>query len=85
MENNNQQLCFLKRRNLAAKSILLGCLSGLVAVLFRIGLEKAEQIRVLILEMMRAYHAMVPSAIFAMSMAAILIVLKRWAPEASKQ
>ncbi len=83
MENNNQQLCFLKRRNLAAKSILLGCLSGLVAVLFRIGLEKAEQIRVLILEMMRAYHAMVPSAIFAMSMAAILIVLKRWAPEAS--
>lgn len=74
---------FLKRRDLAAKALILGCLSGLVAVLFRIGLEKAEEIRTLMLGMMRHSHAFVPSLIFAVCMAAILIGLKRWAPEAS--
>lgn len=74
---------FLRRRNLAGKSIILGCLAGLVAVLFRIGLDRAEQIRSIVIGMMRSYHSFIPSMILAVCMAAILIALKRWAPEAS--
>ncbi len=83
MENDCPKQCFLSRRNLAAKSILLGCSAGLVAVLFRVGLEKAEQVRTILLGMMRSHHSFMPSMIFAMCMAAILIALKWWAPEAS--
>ncbi len=83
MATDNQPACFLTRRKLAAKSIFLGAMAGLVAVLFRIGLEKAEQARSLFLGMMRTHHAMLPSMIFALFLAGILIALKRWAPEAS--
>ncbi|HNW10217.1 MAG TPA: H(+)/Cl(-) exchange transporter ClcA [Candidatus Rifleibacterium sp.] len=83
MENELHLKCFLTRRRLAAKSVLLGIVSGLVAVMFRIGLEKAEHIRVILLGLLRSQHALMPSLVFAVAMAAILIALKKWAPEAS--
>ncbi|HNX76976.1 MAG TPA: H(+)/Cl(-) exchange transporter ClcA [Candidatus Rifleibacterium sp.] len=83
MEDQQNTQCILKRRNLAAKSILVGCLAGLVAVLFRVGLEKAELNRLAILSVLRNHHVFLPSLFLALTLVAVLMVMRKVAPDAS--
>jgi len=83
MNHCDKKTIYLQRRKLALKSIIVGAFSGLLAVAFRIGLEKAEHVRAIVFKLMRDYHAVAPSLLFAVCMAAILIGLRKWAPEAS--
>lgn len=74
---------FLQRRKLAIKAAAIGAISGLVAVIFRMGLKQAEALRLFILEHYVAHSMFAPSLIFAVVLCFVVFLVKRFAPETS--
>lgn len=83
MKNELHSESFLKRRQLAAKSIFLGCCAGFVAVLFRIGLDKAEDARTGLFEIFQGRISLIPSLIVTTFLLLAVFAVRRLAPEAS--
>ncbi|MFZ5950556.1 MAG: H(+)/Cl(-) exchange transporter ClcA [Candidatus Rifleibacteriota bacterium] len=75
--------CFLKRRRLAVNAVILGICSGLVAVCFRLGLEKAEHLRETFLGFFTSAYFLLPSAVLATLITLTVLVVTYYAPESS--
>ena len=77
------QKSFLQRRKLAIKSALVGGISGLIAVAFRVGLKHAEALRAFVLENFVETAMFMPALIFSTVLCFVVFLVKRFAPEAS--
>lgn len=85
-ENVGQKLddqSFLKRRNLAIKATLVGIFSGLAAVAFRICLEKAEELRGLLLQFCSNSNTFFSAIFFIAFLLLAISITQKFAPEAS--
>lgn len=73
----------LKRRTLAGKAAVVGLLSGLIAVGFRLSLEYAEHLRENLLKHFAHANPFVPPLLFVILIAATLFFTRKLAPESS--
>ncbi|GAB4276917.1 MAG: ClC family H(+)/Cl(-) exchange transporter [Candidatus Rifleibacteriota bacterium] len=76
-------LIFLRRRKLALKSIILGIFSGLVAVLFRFSLDKAEHLRESLFVFSENYLSWLPALILTLALILTVYLVTRYVPESS--
>jgi len=73
----------LKRRTLAGKAAIVGLLSGLVAVGFRLCLEYAEHMRESLLKYYAHLNPFVPALIFVILLSVTALLTRKLAPESS--
>lgn len=73
----------LHRRRLALNAVILGICAGLVAVAFRVSLEKAEHFRQFFLSLFTGIYFILPSVVLMTIIVAVVLVVTRFVPEAS--
>jgi CIC family chloride channel protein len=74
---------YLRRRRLALNAVILGVCAGLIAVAFRLLLEKAEHLREIFLSLFTSTYFILPSILLATLITVTVIVVTRFAPESS--
>lgn len=74
---------YLRRRRLALNAIILGVCAGLIAVAFRLLLEKAEHLREIFLKLFSSTYFILPSIVLTTLITATVIIITKFSPESS--
>lgn len=74
---------YLRRRRLAFNAVILGTCAGLIAVAFRLLLEKAEHLREFFLSLFTTSYFILPSILLATLITITVVIVTRFAPESS--